>query len=115
MIDKHKISVMVHTGLIILGIIALLAVVVGSTGCATSKFGDHDLPMTLCALDFKDKTCWREKSRNEGFTFGELELQNSRCGGGAPDHCWFAIGENDLARLLQRSEQLDEMKRSCKP
>lgn len=107
-------KVIINFSLLALGLIAL-ALIIGSAGCAQRTVTDFQLPYTLCTLDFDQKRCWQEKSKNQGYFFGEMDLQNKRCGHGAPDYCWFAIGDSDLTRLLQRSEDLDEMRKVCKP
>lgn len=87
-------------------ILFMLGAMFGAIGCAHSP-EDYDAN-GICALDFPSKQCWIEKSKNQGMSFGELELQNSRCDQGPPDLCWFAINHVELVKLLRARDRLKE-------
>lgn len=85
----------------------LLAACLNLIGCAHQPVGELDAN-GICALDFEAKQCWIEKSKNQGFDFRELALQNSRCETGPPDYCWFAINNYELVKLLRARERLKD-------
>lgn len=87
--------------------IFLFAAAFNMIGCAHSPSNYDDLS-GICALDFETGQCWVEKSKNQGYAFGELKLQNSRCDSGPPDFCWFAINHVALSKLLRANERLKE-------
>lgn len=90
-------------------LIFILAAALNLIGCASINSTDrYDLD-GICALDFETNNCWVEKKRNQGFSFGELQLQNSRCEQGPPDLCWFAINHIELTKLLRARDRLKDL------